>query len=118
MAIKNITDVEVHLFMCNGGTCCQKGAEESTRKIREYIADEGLDKIVHTTKTYCNGRCEDGPVVIAMPEGKWFKNVIPQNAKRFVKEYLLVKNGCEKLSLFTYGDDVINVDVAVEPENK
>ena len=118
MAIKNITEVDVHLFMCNGGTCCQKGAEESTRKIREYIADEGLDRTVHTTKTYCNGRCDDGPIVIAMPEGKWFKNVTPQNAKRFVKEYLLVKNGCEKLSLFTYGDDVINVDVAVETENK
>jgi (2Fe-2S) ferredoxin len=116
MAIKNITEVETHLFLCNGGSCCKMGAEESTRKIREYIADEGLDKTVHTTKTYCNGRCDDGPVVIAMPEGKWFKNVTPENAKRFVKEYLLVKNGCEKLSLYKYGDAIIAADepVAVE----
>lgn len=115
MAIKNITEVEVHLFLCNGGTCCRKGAEESTRRIREYIADEGLDKVIHTTKTYCNGRCDDGPVVIAMPEGKWFKNIAPDNAKRFVKEYLVARNGCEKLTLFTYGDTEINTD---EPETE
>ena len=113
MAIKNITEVETHLFLCNGGSCCQKGAEESTRRIREYIADEGLEKTVHTTKTYCNGRCDDGPVVIAMPEGKWFKNVTPENAKRFVKEYLVVGNGCEKLSLFKYGDALITADELV-----
>ena len=118
MAIKNITEVVTHLFLCNGGSCCQKGAEESTRRIREYIAHEELEKTVHTTKTYCNGRCNDGPVVVAMPEGKWFKNVTPENAKRFVKEYLVAKNGCEKLSLFTYGDTLIKEDVAVEIENK
>jgi (2Fe-2S) ferredoxin len=112
MAIKNLTEVRVHLFLCNGGSCCRKGAEDSTRKIREYIADEGLEKVVHTTKTYCNGRCDDGPVVIAMPEGKWFKNITPGNAKRFVKEYLVLQNGCGKLKLFTYGDDTIKADLA------
>jgi (2Fe-2S) ferredoxin len=107
MAIKDLTAVSTHLFLCNGGSCARKGAEESTRRIREYLADEGLAETVHTTKTYCNGRCHDGPVVIALPEGKWFKNVVPEQAKRFVKEYLVAQNGCPSLALYHYGDPVI-----------
>lgn len=110
MAIKNLTKVSVHLFLCNGGTCTQKGAEESTRKIREYIVSEGLSERVHTTKTYCNGRCNDGPVVIAAPEGKWFKNMTQNNVSRFVTEYLVRQTGCPSLELFTYGDSTIKID--------
>lgn len=110
MAIKNISEITTHLFICNGGSCCKKGAEEATRKIREYIADEGLQKTVHTTKTYCNGRCDEATVVIAMPEGKWFKNITPENAKVFVKEYLVKQNGCEKLRMYTYGDAELKMD--------
>lgn len=107
MAIKDLTEIEVHLFLCNGGSCSRKGAEESTRCIREYLADEGLDKVVHTTKTYCNGRCDDGPIVIVMPTGKWHKNVTPANAKNFVKQCIIDKKDNELLDLYSFGDTII-----------
>lgn len=117
MAIKNIVQVQKHLFICNGGTCLNKGAGESIVNIRQSIADEGLHDEVHTTKTLCNGRCNDGPIIISMPEGKWFKNITPENVNRFVKEYLVKQNGCKEFELFNYGDEVINVDMIIEKEN-
>lgn len=112
MAIKDLTQVEKHLFLCNGGTCKQKGAEESTQAIRAAITANGIDANVHTTKTLCNGRCKDGPVVIAQPEGIWFKQITPEAATAFVDSYLLNNTVLEDQRLYQYGEDTI---AAVEP---
>ncbi len=89
MAIKDLNFMEKHLFICNGGTCLKHGAEETTRNLREYIADEGMEAQVHTTKTYCNGRCNDGPVVVAMPGNVWFKGISPDYCRKFVRQYVV-----------------------------
>lgn len=102
MAIKDLTQVEKHLFICNGGSCAQKGAEESTQKIRQYIADEGMDAQVHTSKTYCNGRCNDGPIVIAMPENIWFRHITPDACRKFVQHFVVKNQPLEEKILFTY----------------
>ncbi len=108
MAIKNITEITRHLMLCNGGTCTQKGAEESTAKIRAYLQDEGIDIAVHTTKTYCNGRCQDGPVVIVMPEGTWYKQITADKARKFVQQHLVRGQEVSDWVLYHYGDDVLH----------
>ena len=82
MTIKDLTRVERHLFLCNGSSCAARGAAESTTALREEIHARGLDECVHTTKTLCNGRCDDGPVVIVQPDGLWYKYVDPTAARR------------------------------------
>lgn len=110
MAIKDLTCVERHLFLCNGGTCTRNGAEQTTARIRECIADEGLDAQVHTTKTYCNGRCNDGPVVVVMPEGVWYKKITPEIARKFVRQQLVNGQPLTEHLLFQYGESTINSD--------
>jgi hypothetical protein len=34
MAIKDLSKIDKHLFLCNGGSCKLLGAEESTAAIR------------------------------------------------------------------------------------
>jgi (2Fe-2S) ferredoxin len=85
MAIKDLTQVKRHLFFCNGGSCKNKGAEESTSEIRNIIAEQGLDPIIHTTKTLCNGRCNDGPIVITLPECNYYKGINADRALSFVE---------------------------------
>lgn len=75
MAIKDMTKVQTHMFLCTGGTCKEKGAEASTKIIRETIKECGLHDRVHMTKTLCNARCYDSPIEIAQPEGLWFKEI-------------------------------------------
>jgi len=107
MAIKDLLPVQKHLFLCNGGTCKLKGAEESTAIIRSEICETGLVDKIHTTKTLCNGRCKDGPVVISMPEGIWFKQVSPESAADFVKDYILNGEIKEKHLLYQYNGGFI-----------
>ena len=64
MAIKDLTKVISHLFLCNGSSCKKNDGEHVTNSFREAIADAGLHETVHTTKTLCSGRCDDGPIVI------------------------------------------------------
>lgn len=108
MAIKNITLIKSHLFICNGGTCKINGAEESTVALRNEISKAGLTNEIHTTKTLCNGRCKDGPIVIAMPEGIWFKQVYENMAEEFIREYFIHKNAPEKNILYQYGSDCMH----------
>ena len=108
MAIKNLIGMRTHLFLCNGGSCKLKGAEESTEAIRNDIHAQGLQDEIHTTKTLCNGRCSDGPVVIAQPENIWFKEIFPLDANEFVNHFLIDGVPPAEKLLFVYGQSFIN----------
>jgi (2Fe-2S) ferredoxin len=105
VSIKDLSEIKSHLFICNGGSCKRLGAEETTKLIRECLEKEGMSQCVHTTKTYCNGRCEDGPVVIEMPQGIWFKEITPNKVKLFINDLYMdkaSKSSLAKLKLFSY----------------
>ncbi len=110
MAIKDLKLVRTHLFLCNGGTCKSKGAEESTKIIRDTIEEYGLHEQVHTTKTLCNGRCDDGPVVIVQPEGLWFKEITPESGRDFVIRGIVNNEAVPEKFLYQYHSTEINSD--------
>lgn len=76
-----------HLLICNGGSCMMNGGEEVTQAIRDEIARLCADDILHTTRTRCNGRCEEACVVIAYPDGIWYKHVTPKTALEIVRQH-------------------------------
>ena len=117
MAIKDLTKVQTHLFLCNGSTCKNKGAEESTKIIRETIQENGLHEMIHTTKTLCNGRCDDGPVVIVQPEGQWYKEITPEVARDFVIRGLVKDEAVIEKFLYQYGDAIVHSD-SIPRENE
>lgn len=100
----------MHLFLCNGSACKSKGAEESTKIIRDTIKECGLYEKVHTTKTLCNGRCDDGPVVIVQPEGVWFKEITPETARSFVLQGIVNDEPMHEKFLYQYHSAEINSD--------
>ncbi|MED4750947.1 (2Fe-2S) ferredoxin domain-containing protein [Brevibacillus choshinensis] len=89
MATWDLTQTKHHVLLCNGGSCNRNGGEEVTVAIRNAITEAGLDDRVHTTRTRCNGRCEDACVMIVYPEGIWYQNVTPEDASRLVEEHFL-----------------------------
>jgi (2Fe-2S) ferredoxin len=105
MSIKDLTLIKTHLFFCNGESCKKRGAAESTAAVRASIEAIGLTETVHTTKTLCNGRCKDGPVVIAMPKGYWFKKITADKAGQFVDEFLVKGRVPSADVLYLYGSD-------------
>jgi len=59
-----------------------------TTAVREEIARLGLDDAVHTTRTRCNGRCQDACVMIVYPQGIWYRQMTPERAKEVVRAHL------------------------------
>ncbi|MFC3559081.1 (2Fe-2S) ferredoxin domain-containing protein [Pedobacter jamesrossensis] len=108
MAIKDLTIVKTHLFMCNGGSCKSKGSEESIVEIRKLIEEAGIGETIHTTKTLCNGRCNDGPIVIAMPRGFWFSKLTVPRVKDWIDGFIIRGETPTENLLFTYGSQEIN----------
>ncbi len=52
---------------------CHKQTDGFLQYIEEEIIDRGLDCLV--TATSCLKQCEQGPVMVVMPENWWFKGV-------------------------------------------
>ncbi|GGA57373.1 MAG: (2Fe-2S) ferredoxin domain-containing protein [Firmicutes bacterium] len=81
-----LTGVKVHLLLCNGASCTRNGAEEVTKAIRQEIQHLDLGKEVHTTKTFCNGRCKYGPIVVKYPAGEWYQQMDAGRGKELVRK--------------------------------
>ncbi|GAJ39162.1 (2Fe-2S) ferredoxin domain-containing protein [Saccharococcus caldoxylosilyticus] len=102
MATWNLIGMKHHVLICNGGSCMRKGGEEVTLAIREEIARLELDDIVHTTRTRCNGRCEDACVVIVYPEGIWYKAMNAEKGRELVQKHLRDSQLLEEAMTYYY----------------
>src|SRR5450755_3138299 len=102
MAIKDLTKNRKHLFLCSGGSCKLVGGGDSTAAVRLAISERGLSDEIHTTKTLCNGRCKDGPIIISQPDGIWFKRMVKEKAEAFVGEFLVRKTVPREFVLYEY----------------
>ena len=88
MATWDLRGMKHHVLICNGGTCLRHGGDDVTMAVREEIARLGLDDIIHTTRTRCNGRCQDACVMIVYPQGVWYRQMTPERAKEVVRAHL------------------------------
>jgi (2Fe-2S) ferredoxin len=88
MAIKDLSKVHHCLFICNGGTCLKQDADALTLEIRRTILELGAQEVFHTVRTKCMGRCEEAPVLMSAPEGKWFGPISVAQTKALVVSML------------------------------
>ena len=85
----------------------QKQQHDLTSAIRNEIADQGLQSEFHTVRTKCMGRCEDGPVMMSVPDSTWFKNLNHEAIPSLIKQ---IANNCIKKHshyLYAFGDNII-----------
>lgn len=82
---RDLTLTKYHVLICNGGSCMQQGGEQVTQELRQEIDAQGLQSLVHTSRTRCNGRCGDACVVIVYPKGVWYKGVTPSVGRQIVR---------------------------------
>ncbi|GGG22520.1 (2Fe-2S) ferredoxin domain-containing protein [Paenibacillus abyssi] len=88
MTTWNLSETRNHLLICNGSSCLKRHGEEVTLAIREEITKRRADKLIHTTRTRCNGRCADACIVIVYPEGLWYQGVTPELGRTLVRKLL------------------------------
>ncbi|SFA47755.1 (2Fe-2S) ferredoxin [Anoxybacillus pushchinoensis] len=80
----------------------RKGGEEVTQAIRDEIDRLQLNGRVHTTRTRCNGRCEDACVVIVYPEGVWYRTIDEQIGRDIVRNHVRDGNILRDYVTYTY----------------
>jgi (2Fe-2S) ferredoxin len=86
MAVKDLIITKKCLFICNGGSCLKKNAEEITQSVRKQLKLFDLDDVYHTVKTKCIGRCDDAPVVLVAPDNIWLKEVTADKCSSILHE--------------------------------
>jgi (2Fe-2S) ferredoxin len=98
VATWNLDKTKHHVLICNGSSCNRVGAEEVTQAIRTEIANQEMDEYIHTTRTRCNGRCHDKCVLISYPDGIWYKDVKPHDARELINSLKKDQPFAEKIS--------------------
>lgn len=84
----------------------RQGGEEVTQAIRDEIAICQSDAHVHTTRTRCNGRCQDACVVIVYPEGIWYRHVTVEAGREIVRTIVEEKESQTALVSHVYREGV------------
>lgn len=106
MTTWNLQGTVSHLLICNGSSCKKHKGEQVADAIEDEIEKQGAQSLIHTTVTRCNGRCSDSCVVIAYPEGVWYKEITPKLAKSLVRKHLQGEK-LEDHILYTYDGQLI-----------
>ncbi|WP_078394557.1 (2Fe-2S) ferredoxin domain-containing protein [Shouchella patagoniensis] len=91
-----------HLLICNGKKCMQKGAAELTTAIRKELIKANLNKKVFTSRTFCNGECSSGCIVISYPDGNWYGNVDEDNSIDIINSLVDDKIDVDTDILYTF----------------
>jgi (2Fe-2S) ferredoxin len=70
---------DTHFFLCAGPDCCTPEVGDSAwqqvkAKIKALFPNLSASTI-YRTKASCFRMCQDGPIAVCYPQGKWFRNV-------------------------------------------
>jgi len=114
MAVWDLSRTKHHVLICNGGSCLKHGGEEVTLALRAEIERLHLDDYVHTTRTKCNGRCDDACVVIVYPDGVWYHSIGTEDVPALVQKHFIENDTLEsKLSHWYENDSFVRSAGAV-----
>ena len=77
------------VIVCGGTGCTSSGSLKVIEALEKEIAEAGLTEEVRVIKSGCFGLCALGPIVVVYPEGAFYANMNPDNAREIVQEHLL-----------------------------
>jgi len=78
-----------HVLICTGTGCTASGSKEVRSNLQKEIERLNLEKEVKIVETGCFGFCELGPIMVVYPEGVFYCQVKPEDAKEIAEEHLL-----------------------------
>lgn len=93
----------LHVFVCTqpkpeGVTgCAGSGSGEVLAALEQEVQARGLGGDVQLTACGCMGLCEEGPVLVAYPEGVWYRRVRAADVPEIVERHLVGGQPVERL---------------------
>ena len=86
-----------HVLICGGTGCTSSNSIKIQEAMNNEIVAAGLENEVKVVLTGCFGLCALGPIMIVYPEGTFYSNVKPEDAKEIVQEHLLKGRPVDRL---------------------
>ncbi len=87
------------IVVCHGTGCIANGSPKLTEAIKVALADAGLKaRVMPGIKTTgCQGFCSRGPLVLIRPQGIFYQQVKPADAKEIVEQTLMKGEPIQRL---------------------
>jgi (2Fe-2S) ferredoxin len=98
---------DIHVFVCanqkaEGKKCCTEAfGNEAVLKLRQKIKEENLPLKIRIQKSGCLDVCQQGPALVAYPEGSFYGNLNLEMLDSFVETVI---NRGEKLEEYLLED--------------
>jgi (2Fe-2S) ferredoxin len=98
---KDLSKIKKIIYLCNGTSCTNKGAEENITALRNSLTEQELNDEIHTIRTKCSGFCKKGPIISIQPENTWYKEMNVTTSNDVVTTHILQDKILEDQLLFT-----------------
>jgi NADH-quinone oxidoreductase subunit F len=86
-----------HVLICAGTGCVSSGSHPTRDALIDELKKRGLDKEIKVIDTGCFGFCQFGPNIVVYPEGTFYCQVGPKDAKDLVEEHFIKGRVLERL---------------------
>ncbi|MCU0723934.1 MAG: (2Fe-2S) ferredoxin domain-containing protein, partial [Planctomycetes bacterium] len=90
-------EVRLKLLVCVGTGCVSNRSRLLRQALTEEVARRGLDREVRVLPSGCNGFCAQGPIVVCMPGGHFYRKVGPEDVPELVEEHVVQGRPVERL---------------------
>ncbi|WP_279627276.1 NADH-quinone oxidoreductase subunit NuoF [Pseudolactococcus raffinolactis] len=88
---------DFEIMVCAGTGCLSSKSDDFVASIKEELAKNDMTDKVNVVRTGCFGLCAQGPIVIVYPDGVFYHQVKPKDAKKIVSQHLIKGEYVEKL---------------------
>jgi NADH:ubiquinone oxidoreductase subunit F (NADH-binding)/(2Fe-2S) ferredoxin len=78
-----------YVLVCGGTACDSNQGAKLIESLKKEIESAGLVNDTQLVRTGCFGFCEKGPIVKILPEGTFYVQVKPEDAKAIVAEHIV-----------------------------
>ncbi len=96
----------LHIFVCEGKRCANRGSEALTERLKEGVEEAGLWDEVIVSRSGCIRVCKETdpegglcPAVVVYPEGVWYRNIGAGDVEEIIEEHLKKGRVVERLCL-------------------
>ncbi|MDT2738778.1 NADH-quinone oxidoreductase subunit NuoF [Enterococcus canintestini] len=85
------------ILVCAGTGCLSSKSRAFIEVLEDELIKNELQDNVQVVATGCFGLCAQGPIAIVYPEGTFYHQVKPKDAKKIVEKHLVAGQPVEKL---------------------
>ncbi len=97
------------LLVCGGTGCKASQSALIAERLKEALAEKGLEDTAQVVTTGCFGFCEKGPIVKVMPDNTFYTQVKPEDVAEIVNEHIV---GGRKVTRLLYEDPATSSHVS------